>query len=417
MNRPILSAAVVVLVIAMLAPEVAGSSEHTPLLHRGINTFPWLHRARTLDNDSKTFDFDHPFPYLNAYRPEHFDRLRKAGADFIRVPVEVGPFAAADGRVRAALIATLMDQLRKITDQGLTAILDPHPREGGPAWSTNTILSATDTEQRYQGMLLDFSRAIEQLGDQKIVLELMNEPPGGYSWHDKVDWRPFQSQLVKAIRAVAPQLPLILTGDRGGGIDGLLRLDPTTLDDGDIIYSFHYYDPMIVTHQGATWTSEAWRQYVSGIAYPASPDDLKPSLKRVHDAIFSDNISDASKESLWSHAQVALRDYYASHFGIENIRADFERVSQWAAEHKIPKRRILLGEFGIYRPGASHETDVNYTHDVRTVAEEAGFAWSYWNYTPNDDSKQSFSILRMQDPGRNEFDPDITVRGLGWHMP
>jgi endoglucanase len=397
--------------------STAAAAGMLPPMHRGINTFPWIYRARTLNNDSQAFDFPNLFPYFSAFHQANFEALHRAGADFIRVPVEPSPFLAANPEERTKLISIVLEELRKVTSTGMTAVLDLHPREAVPAWKSDVILSTPDLTSRYQVTLVELAKAIVQSGNHQIVLELMNEPPGGYGWHDRFSWLTLQATLVKAVRAVAPSLPVVVTGDRGGGIEGLLRLDPATIDDPAIIYSFHYYEPTVLTHQGAKWTSKAWRQYMDGIPYPPAPADPGPSLKRVHDAIFDDTISGTSKQSVWSEAQAALRDYYKNDNGIVTIKHDFARVSAWAKEHRIPASRIVLGEFGIFRPGASLETDVNYTHDVRKSAEDAGFAWAYFNYTPFDETKQAFSILRMTGPAPNEFDPDIVQRGLGWKMP
>jgi len=241
--------------------------------------------------------------------------------------------------------------------------------------------------------------------------------PGGYGWRDDYDWLGFQTRLVKAVRAVAPDLPLVVTGDRGGGIDGLLRVDVAAIDDPAIIYSFHYYEPMIVTHQGAKWTSKAWRQYISNISYPPAPDEFQPSLNRVHDAIFSDRLDDATGQSVWSEAQAALRDYFQNDRGEATIKADFSRVADWAKAHHIPPERIVLGEFGALRPGAPYQSAVNYIHDVRKAAEDDGFGWAFFNYTPFDETKQAFSLLRMTGKSANEFDPGIVTTGLGWRAP
>ena len=62
-------------------------------------------------------------------------------------------------------------------------------------------------------------------------------------------------------------------------------------NDPNIFYSFHYYDPMVVTHQGANWGSKRYREFLSGIAYPPAQQDEKETLECIHDKIVA-SVSD-----------------------------------------------------------------------------------------------------------------------------
>lgn len=401
-----------------LSLVIAAAAAQLPPMHRGVNTFPWIYRARIVGNNGQAFDYARLFPYFDAFKPTHFAALRAAGFDFVRAIVEPSPFLAADSAQREALVAQVLAETRKATDQGLTVIIDPHPHEGVKAWDSLAILTSDDMKARYEAMIVAFARALPRDGHGRYVLELMNEPPGGYGWRDNYGWREFQIRLVKAARAVAPQLPLVVTGDRGGGLDGLLRLDVAAIDDPAIIYSFHYYLPMVVTHQGAKWTSKGWRQQLNGIPYPPTPSAAAPTLARAHDAIIGANAgADSGRQKSWDEAQAALLDYFHNQNMAETIQADFARVSAWARENRIPSSRILLGEFGVFRPGARVDTAVNWTRDVRKACESNGFAWAYFNYAPFDENGQGFSLLQMTGPQPNSFDPRMLSDGLGLRMP
>ena len=86
--------------------------------------------------------------------------------------------------------------------------------------------------------LVDLARAIVATGDNRIVLELWNEPPGGYSGSEGVYWLYTQPDLIKAVRVVAPKLPVVASGDRGGGHRGPAARRPAQLRRSD--------DPVLV---------------------------------------------------------------------------------------------------------------------------------------------------------------------------
>jgi len=47
---------------------------------------------------------------------------------------------------------------------------------------------------------------------------------------------------------------ILATGVQWSNLDTLLELKP--LKDHNIIYNFHFYEPHIFTHQGASWIPE-----------------------------------------------------------------------------------------------------------------------------------------------------------------
>jgi endoglucanase len=395
---------------ATMAPEQSALTS----MHRGVNAYPWLYRVGMRTRDPRAFDFSHLFPSRQDFKARHLAALRLVGFDFIRIPLDPSPLLAADPAQRSGAIETMIAEAHKATREGMIAIIDFHPRESDPDWSATDILKTPDLLAAYSAALVEVARTLAARNEDRIVLELMNEPPGGWGLWDSIGWPGVQQRLVRAVRVAAPNQPLIVSGDEGGGIDGLMHIDARAIDDPNIIYSFHYYDPMVVTHQGATWTHKAWRKYIAGIAYPPAPQDEAESMRTIHDRIFADTISADEKSNVWADARKALGGYYHS---ATSVRGDFARVSAWAKANGVPPSRILLGEFGVLRPGASAETAANYDRDVRLSAEDAGFAWACFNFAPHDDPSGGFSLLRMQGHAPDAFEPDIMQRGLGMRLP
>ena len=79
-----------------------------------------------------------------------------------------------------------------------------------------------------------------------------------------------EAKLAVAIRQGAPTHTIIATGARWDDDDDMIFLEP--LRDPNVIYVFHFYEPHIFTHQGATWGAYYWR-WVKGLHYPSSPEN------------------------------------------------------------------------------------------------------------------------------------------------
>ena len=75
-------------------------------------------------------------------------------------------------------------------------------------------------------------------------------------------------------RGAAPGVTLILSGACGSMIAGLEALDP--IQDANVVYTFHFYEPYVFSHQGAPWmTSEPMYRYLNAVPWP--PRGLKPA--------------------------------------------------------------------------------------------------------------------------------------------
>src|SRR4051794_41424579 len=78
-------------------------------LRRGVNLWPWFALTREFpaprtDYDWPPFQVGRPVPTRDDLR-----RLAEAGFDFVRLPVDPGPFLAFMGAAREALLGQLME--------------------------------------------------------------------------------------------------------------------------------------------------------------------------------------------------------------------------------------------------------------------------------------------------------------------
>ena len=158
-----------------------------------------------------------------------------------------------------------------------------------------------------------------------LYFELYNEPGDPDFWNTRL----FQG--ISAVRKSNPTRPIIIGLADWSQPSGLSALKLP--NDKNLIVSFHYYEPMEFTHQGADWINGAYAWL--GTTWDATPD------------------------------QIAV------------INQDFDRISNWAQNRRQPVP-IFLGEFGSLSK-ANQDSRVRWTAAVRQAAEEHGFSWAYWD--------------------------------------
>ena len=77
----------------------------------------------------------------------------------------------------------------------------------------------------------------------------MNEPVAD----EHEQWNKLVAKVHKALRAREPQRTLVVGSNRWQG-DETMKYLRVPEGDKNIVLSFHYYNPMILTHNHAWWT-------------------------------------------------------------------------------------------------------------------------------------------------------------------
>ena len=106
-----------------------------PPLRRGVNAWPWFsltreHPAPRTDFAWPPFQTQRPVP-----TPGDLRRLRDVGFDFIRLPVDPGPFLGANARDRMRLMEMLIDAVAAIQAADMAAIVNLHANAATHYWT------------------------------------------------------------------------------------------------------------------------------------------------------------------------------------------------------------------------------------------------------------------------------------------
>ena len=255
------------------------------------------------------------------------------------------------------------------------------------------------------------ARRLQELGDDGIAFELINEPRLKCKGPEQDLWQRMMAHLIARARAGSRDLPLVVTGACISTPEGLMALDPAALGDGNLIYTFHYYEPFTFTHQGAQFIP--WPdKYLDEVPWPAGARPIAEPLEQLKKRMQTvPGRDEAARNQALMGAQVNLQRFYASGAGPALIEKRFAAVRGWADRHRIPPQRIFIGEFGVWRqhaklPGARCEDRVRWLADTRAAAEKYGFTWAYFNYDG------PFGIV--SDDGVRALDPAVLASlGLG----
>jgi hypothetical protein len=384
---------------------------HADGLRRGLGVHHAMNWAKLNSPSATTYLY--PAFADNGHRLDVRElwTILRAGFDFVRLTVDPGPFLQFKGVQRDGVDDVLLDRVKMILAQDLSVIVDFHPNEQNGAYAPLKLVADAHSTlfAEYRHMLIRTASVLAGLHDARTWLEPMNEPQIGWNVEDNHKWETMLEGIYRDIRAVAPQLGLVLTGGSGGSAEGLLAVNATPFAaDPHATFTFHYYYPYTFTHQ-----SIDTRRFLIGIPYPPYRESLPSALHTLADRINNYPLSQEQKSSILATNERELRSYFGSGFDRESIRQSFDQVAQWAARYSIEGARILLGEFGVVRahrayPGPRDEDRARWLHDVREEAENRGYGWAIWAYRGRG---PGMAILDENGP-QSRFD-EITLNALG----
>jgi aryl-phospho-beta-D-glucosidase BglC (GH1 family) len=311
----------------MIAPELLAR------LARGVNVSRWFrYPAENSERHYRGFITD-----------ADLDLLVAMGVTAVRL--------AADPRYLQ--LAYLDEAVARIIDRGLVVVLDYHDEsraiETGPA-----------AEAALERTWISLAEHYKRTPPDRILLEIFNEPVFD---RNPAAWFPLRRRLASAIRSAAPLHTIVAGGPNWSSLDGLLGSKP--LDDDNVLYTFHFYEPFEFTHQGAPWVQGPVR-LMRNVCYPSSPQQAR------------------------------------------HVDCRIASAADWARRHNVP---VWAGEFGAYPPHAPKNDRLRWLYDVRTALERHGIGWAVWSYD------ESLGLDRTVDPtGSVRVDWD-SAAALGLRAP
>lgn len=346
-------------------------------LHHGVNLSGWFAQI----TDPKGYTEEH---FKTWVSDDDLALIRTLGFYHVRVGVDPKPLFTPKQAEQIPLekLRFLDAAVDRIVQHGLAVIITLQPDDDFQKDLVKDDDSVEQFADFWRGLARHFACQDGHPGcvsrPDVIYFEVLNEP----NLSDAYRWSGIQAKLVAAIRQSAPDYTIVATGAQRSAIDGLLFMEPVF--DRNVVYSFHYYEPFVFTHQGANWSTN-YLHRVAHLSYPSSPASANAAAEKIPDA---------------------LNMLYVTRYGLENwnkdrITADIAQVRKWASARGV---RVICDEFGVHNKAPSDDRNL-WIRDVRT-ALEPDIGWTLWDYAGN------FGLVKRNDQGKAEPD-DGVLKALG----
>jgi len=217
-----------------------------------------------------------------------------------------------------------------------------------------------------------------------ILYEILNEPHGPTT----AVWGKMQKTVIDTIRTIDTKHTIIVGASNYNAYTEMKNIPVYT--DTNLIYTFHFYDPFLFTHQGANWAK--YMDSLSGVPYPynavkmpACPSNAKGTWVETELKKYNTTGTDSSVKKLIDFA-IAFRN-----------------------QRKV---KIYCGEYGVYNLNSSNDDRIYWYTIVRQYLDANQIPWTTWDY------QGSFGLFVK---GSNEqFNYDLNmplVKTLGFNEP
>lgn len=311
-------------------------------IKRGTNLSHWLSQSRVRGEARRLH-----------IQEDDFERLEKLGFDFVRIPIDEVQFWDEDGNKLPEAWDLLTNAIDLAIKHHLRVVVDLHIIRAHHFNSASNKLLFT-SEEAQQGLInlwYQLSDVLKKYSNDYVAYEFMNEPVADN--HEQ--WNIVVEKVHKALREVEPQRTLVIGSNRWQSYDTIefLRVPE---GDKNIILSFHYYNPMVLTHYGAPWASIG--KYKGKINYPG--------------IMVSQEDYDAAPEEVKGE----LKQYTTQVWNKDKIREDFKDAIASAKKYGL---QLFCGEWGVYEP-VDRVLAYRWYKDMLEIFDEFDIAWTTWCY-------------------------------------
>ena len=286
--------------------------------------------------------------------------LRKRGLSHIRLPIFHDAFMGNDPQFpkAQAYMARMGAYSQRLIDMGYLVSIDLHP---SGEFNQELRIAPDISLERMIKIWSALSVHLKKLKPQDVLVEVLNEPDT-----DAPTWQKHSTVLAKTIRTLLPDHTIVLSPYGPQRHESLTPIVP--VDDPNVIYAVHFYDPFIFTHQGASWLAEhdPIRQYKQ-LTFPMRFND--PSTQKLYrELLLAGQVVAATK----------LKESLFRPWDFSDIDSAFDGLREWSQKHK---RMVIINEFGVL---SYHSPRISRLLWLKTIVERAEkncMAWTHWDYS------------------------------------
>lgn len=304
-------------------------------IHKGVNIGNWLSQSSARGEERK-----------NKFKETDAIFLSQQGFDHLRLPVDEEQLFTESGEVDEETLNLIYKTADWCQLYNMRLIFDFHILRSHNYEADNKPLWTSKEEQdKFVRMWKTIHDKLQQYPDDMLAYELLNEPvaPSSDIWNTLVN------RLITELREVAPARMLIIGSNLWNSVSTISDLQIPS-EDKNIMLTFHYYEPYLLTHYHASWTDFA------NLNLPLNYPGLL-----VRDEDFN-NLPADQQEIVRPYKQEYTRESILNNINVAVTAARAKGVKLYCGEFGCLPYSNLTSRYAWYRDLVSifNETEISY---------------------------------------------------------
>ena len=329
------------LVILLQVPVKSGIAANKFIINRGTNLAHWLSQSNKRGDERARF-----------LTRADIAAIAEMGFDHVRLPIDEEQMWDENGKRFSEAFTLMQNCIQWCSKEKIKVVVDLHILRSHHFNAKVKPLWTDPAEQdKFCRLWLDLSSALKKFPNSLVAYELMNEAVAD----DPEQWNQLIEKAVKVIRKSEPGRTIVIGSNKWQSYSTFNELRVPS-GDRNIILSFHFYEPFLLTHYHASWTNQ--RNYLGPVHYPG--------------VILTGEEYDKLPES----DKPEVKKWIGKEFNKEIIRSMFEKPLAKARMLGLP---LYCGEYGVISDAPDPET-LRWYNDMVQLFTENGIASANWNY-------------------------------------
>lgn len=310
-------------------------------IDRGLNVSHWISQSEKRGVERNE--------YMTA---EDFKVIADMGFDHVRIPIDEEQMWTETGEKEDDAFKLMHNAVGWSFENNLRVIIDLHVLRSHH-FNRPDSRKLWEDKSAQEGFIKywhELSKELEKYPNSKLAYEPLNEAVSDNpdDWNNLINW------VIAEIRKLEPNRTIIMGSNNWQQVGSFKDLRVPE-NDKNIILSFHYYEPFLLTHYKAGWTPI--KNLDVQVNYPGK----------------------LISEESYSKLDEELSNYVKDRNQIYNksvIDTEIKQAVDIANKYGL---KLYCGEYGAF-PTTDLSMRVVYYKDLISVFDKYDIAWTHWNY-------------------------------------
>lgn len=314
-------------------------------IEKGVNISAWLSQTGITGGQAR----------LDYFTQKDLNELASLGFDHIRLPFNENQLYTKNGERNAETFTIIDNVVHWCKAANMRIILDCHQTavHDFSKYSSITLFKNPEAQDSLVALWEKLAAEFKKYPNDLAAYEILNEPNA----RESESWNRVQMRVYKTLRKLEPSRIILMGSNKANKTYTFPELE-FPKNDPNIILSFHFYYPYLITHYKAS--------FLKSLAEIEVPLNYPGQL-----------ISDSVMKNIGDEETLKTLEKNNGVFNKQKLQEIMQPALDIAKKAGV---RLHCGEFGVNFKYADRQLLARYLQDVVSIFKENNIPYSYWGY-------------------------------------